>query len=54
MILRVMIGICGSRKTFIRRPKFVAGLVEKAEISPSDLVVEIGPGKEIITETTSW
>lgn len=37
-------------QNFLRRPEFVANLVEKVDISGSDLVVEIGPGKGIITQ----
>lgn len=37
-------------QNFLRRPEFVASLVEKADISHNDLVVEIGPGRGIITQ----
>jgi 23S rRNA (adenine-N6)-dimethyltransferase len=34
----------------LRRTEFVTGLVERADISHDDLVVEIGPGKGVITQ----
>lgn len=37
-------------QNFLRRPEFVSGLVEMTDISDKDLVVEIGPGKGIITD----
>lgn len=37
-------------QNFLRRPEFVAGLVERTDINYSDLVVEIGPGKGVITQ----
>ena len=37
-------------QNFLRRPEFVASLVEKVDINNSDLVVEIGPGKGVITQ----
>jgi len=37
-------------QNFLRRPETVANLLEKTDINRSDLVVEIGPGKGIITK----
>lgn len=37
-------------QNFLKRPEFVSGLVEMADISRKDLVLEIGPGKGIITK----
>lgn len=37
-------------QNFLRRPEFVASLVEKTNIARSDLVIEIGPGRGIITQ----
>ncbi|MGB9706708.1 MAG: 23S ribosomal RNA methyltransferase Erm [Microgenomates group bacterium] len=37
-------------QNFLRRPEFVANLIERTTITDSDLVVEIGPGKGIITQ----
>jgi len=37
-------------QNFLRRTEFVTGLVERADISHDDLVVEIGPGKGVITQ----
>jgi len=34
-------------QNFLRRPEFVADLVGKTDITRSDLVVEIGPGRGI-------
>ncbi len=36
-------------QNFLRRPEFVGSLIERTIIKNSDLVVEIGPGKGIIT-----
>ncbi|MFC1625883.1 23S ribosomal RNA methyltransferase Erm [Patescibacteria group bacterium] len=36
-------------QNFLKRPEFVSRLVEMADISNKDLVVEIGPGKGVIT-----
>lgn len=36
-------------QNFIRHPKLVSQLLELTNISPADLVVEIGPGKGMIT-----
>jgi 23S rRNA (adenine-N6)-dimethyltransferase len=36
-------------QNFIRRPELVKELLKLTEISPNDLVVEIGPGKGVIT-----
>jgi len=36
-------------QNFLRRPEFVASLIERTNITPNDLVLEIGPGKGIIT-----
>lgn len=40
-------------QNFLKDPKFVKSLVEKSDINNNDLVVEIGPGKGIITEQLS-
>ncbi len=40
-------------QNFLRDPQFVASLVNMANISPDDTVIEIGPGKGIITEQLS-
>jgi 16S rRNA A1518/A1519 N6-dimethyltransferase RsmA/KsgA/DIM1 with predicted DNA glycosylase/AP lyase activity len=32
-------------QNFLRRPEFVASLIERTNITPNDLVLEIGPGK---------
>jgi len=37
-------------QNFLRRPEFVANLIGRTTITNSDLVVEIGPGKGIITQ----
>lgn len=37
-------------QNFLRRPEFVASLAERADITHSDLVIEIGPGRGIITQ----
>ncbi|PJC28173.1 23S ribosomal RNA methyltransferase Erm [Candidatus Shapirobacteria bacterium CG_4_9_14_0_2_um_filter_39_11] len=37
-------------QNFLRRPEFVASLVERTNIARSDLVIEIGPGRGIITQ----
>lgn len=37
-------------QNFLRSPEFVKGLIDKTNIGASDLVVEIGPGKGIITK----
>lgn len=37
-------------QNFLRRPEFVASLVGKTDIDHSDFVIEIGPGKGIITQ----
>lgn len=37
-------------QNFLKRPEFVECLVEKANLTKNDLVVEIGPGKGIITK----
>ncbi|BCX14635.1 MAG: ribosomal RNA small subunit methyltransferase A [Patescibacteria group bacterium] len=37
-------------QNFLRRPEFVASLVERTDITRDDLVIEIGPGKGIITQ----
>lgn len=37
-------------QNFLRSPEFVAGLVDRTAIGPRDVVVEIGPGKGIITQ----
>lgn len=37
-------------QNFLRRPEFVASLVERTNINHSDIVIEIGPGKGIITQ----
>lgn len=37
-------------QNFLKSPEFVKGLVDKANIGANDLVVEIGPGKGIITK----
>jgi len=37
-------------QNFLRRPEFVADLVGKTDTTRSDLVVEIGPGRGIITQ----
>ncbi len=36
-------------QNFIRRPELVRELLELAQIGPNDLVIEIGPGKGMIT-----
>ncbi|MDD4381766.1 MAG: 23S ribosomal RNA methyltransferase Erm [Candidatus Dojkabacteria bacterium] len=40
-------------QNFLRDPQFVASLVDIADISSHDTVIEIGPGKGIITEQLS-
>ncbi len=37
-------------QNFLRRPEFIRRLIEKTNIGANDLVVEIGPGKGIITQ----
>lgn len=37
-------------QNFLRRPEFVANLVEKVDINRDDLLIEIGPGEGIITQ----
>lgn len=37
-------------QNFLKSPEFVTGLLDKTDIGPVDLVVEIGPGKGIITK----
>lgn len=37
-------------QNFLRDPKLVSGLVKQADIQPNDTVLEIGPGKGIITD----
>lgn len=37
-------------QNLLKRPAFVASLLERVDITRSDLVVEIGPGKGIITQ----
>lgn len=37
-------------QNFLKSPKLVGKLVERADIAPGDSVVEIGPGRGIITE----
>lgn len=47
--------LTGKRKlshsqNFLKNPEFVKGLIDKTDIGASDLVVEVGPGKGIITK----
>ena len=47
--------LTGKRKlshsqNFLKNPEFVKGLIDKTDIDANDLVVEIGPGKGIITK----
>ena len=47
--------LTGKRKlshpqNFLKNPEFVKGLIDKTNIGANDLVVEIGPGKGIITK----
>lgn len=41
----------GHSQNFIRNPKLVRDLLDLSNIGPDDLVVEIGPGKGIITQS---
>lgn len=36
-------------QNFLRSPEFVSSLIDKTSIDPADTVVEIGPGKGVIT-----
>jgi 16S rRNA A1518/A1519 N6-dimethyltransferase RsmA/KsgA/DIM1 with predicted DNA glycosylase/AP lyase activity len=36
-------------QNFLKRPKFVKYLIDKTSITNNDLVIEIGPGRGIIT-----
>lgn len=40
-------------QNFLKNPAFVKSLLDKTDISASDLVIEIGPGKGIITDLLS-
>lgn len=37
-------------QNFLRRPEFVKGLMDRTDISKDDTVIEIGPGRGIITK----
>jgi 23S rRNA (adenine-N6)-dimethyltransferase len=37
-------------QNFLKRPEYVSGLIDKTDLTRNDLVVEIGPGKGIITK----
>ncbi|OGU53988.1 MAG: hypothetical protein A2V66_15410 [Ignavibacteria bacterium RBG_13_36_8] len=37
-------------QNFLKRPEFVANLVDRTNLTNNDLVIEIGPGKGIITK----
>ncbi len=41
---------CSCSQNFLKSPRLVAGLLNASSINPGDLVVEIGPGRGIITE----
>ena len=40
-------------QNFLRNPKFVDGLIDKTDIGKNDFVIEVGPGKGIITTKLS-
>ena len=37
-------------QNFIKSPQLVSQLIQSSQLSPGDIVVEIGPGKGIITQ----